>query len=390
MDIIKDKTECTGCTACESICPNDAISMEKNRQGFLYPLINNNSCNSCNLCISICPVNTDRISFDIDPKVFAVKHLSDSVRYESSSGGFFTGLYEYVIDQGGAVFGVCFNENMKVIHSKSETIEGCKKFRTSKYVQSTKNKILREVKKEVKSGKLVLFTGTPCEIAGLNSFLQKKYPNLITCDFICHGVPSPGLWDEYIAYLNLKNNSRLISFSFRSKTKGWRTACIQKKFENGKLHEIELIREPFGYLFANELIFRNSCHKCRYANLNRVSDLTMGDYWGIEGISESFNDNIGISQVTVNTNQGEKILESITNNFELIQTSIQYPQMNLKKPTPCNPTSEKLWRDYHEKGFNHMIKKYRPKYTFIKQLLKRIGVFDLLINWKNQLRKSIN
>ena len=223
MLLYERKEECCGCTACMSICPKQAITMISDEEGFLYPSINQELCIECDLCKQVCPFSDNyRTSGNYDqPLVYAAKHKDDKVRMNSSSGGMFTAISDYILDNDGVIYGAAFDENLVVRHQKAETAEDRNKFRGSKYVQSNLNGIFGDIKNELKKGRTVLFTGTPCQNAGLRAFLNKSYDNLYLCDIVCHGTPSPLMFENYIKYCERKNKSSIKEYYCRFKGKGW-------------------------------------------------------------------------------------------------------------------------------------------------------------------------
>jgi coenzyme F420-reducing hydrogenase beta subunit len=382
-----NSTKCTGCTACEQICPQHCIEMIEDSKGFLYPEINFENCNECKLCEKICPeINQKEKNRNRSFKNYAVKHISENVRFSSSSGGFFTALYESIINTGGIVYGVRFDKKMKVVHSKADCVDDCILFRGSKYVQSDKGQTFGNVKKDLKKGLLVLFTGTPCEVSGLNSFLQKKYENLITCDIICHGVPSPGVWQDYLSYVKSNSKSNLVSFAFRNKELGWRNPAIKTKYFDNSCEILPVAENLFGYYFQRDLVFRPCCHECRYANLSRSSDITMGDFWLINKVDSNFDDDKGISQVLINTEKGSSVFQTLFESIIFEEKNVEEGlQINLRRPTPICAESELFWNKYVNEGFDSVVKRFRPRFVYTKKILKRLGLFEVLLKVKRRI-----
>ncbi|MDC7227999.1 MAG: Coenzyme F420 hydrogenase/dehydrogenase, beta subunit C-terminal domain [Spirochaetales bacterium] len=336
-DVLKDISKCTGCTACEQICPHKCISMQYDAKGFLYPKKDLSICIDCGICVNICPVNIEheeKSSFV--QKVFAVKHKNKAIQYASSSGGAFTALAEEVFERNGIVVGVRFNESMKVVHDFAFSIDDLTAFRGSKYVQSDLSDTFTKIKRCLENKRLVLFSGTPCQVAGLNSFIGSNNKYLVTLDFVCAGVPSPGFFSKYVKYLENGHNSKLVDFKFRDKTRGWKKGwqTIVHQYENG-LIEKKLPNEDFFHkLFMARVSIRQCCSTCQYTSMNRPSDITIADFWSIKNAAPDFNDSSGVSQVITNTIVGEKLFRSCKNmNVEEceILNSLQ-PRLLTSKP----------------------------------------------------------
>ncbi|MDR3002496.1 MAG: Coenzyme F420 hydrogenase/dehydrogenase, beta subunit C-terminal domain [Fibromonadaceae bacterium] len=310
--MISDFKNCFGCRACEQKCNKNAITMQSNSEGFLYPSIDESLCNKCGLCEKICPA-IEQGSERMPLKVYAAKNPNEEIRQQSSSGGIFTLLAEHIINKGGVVYGAKFNENWEVVHDYAETTEGLAAFRGSKYVQSNIGDTYKTAKDFLQTGRDVLFSGTPCQIAGLKAFLQKDYDNLITVDFVCHGVPSPLVWKKYLNEL-IDNVHHISSIKFRDKSIGWKIFCFAVHFSpSADKNNLQII-EPLNintYMkgFLRDLYLRPSCHNCPAKKLKSGSDITIADYWGIQKVLPEFDDDKGVSLVMINTERGKKIYD---------------------------------------------------------------------------------
>lgn len=382
----KNKELCSGCTACMNICPCDAISMHADSEGFLYPVTDEKLCNTCALCQQICPFQNDfRIKDNYEqPKVYAAKHRDDNVRMNSSSGGMFTAISDYILSNNGIIYGAAFDEQFRVCHQKAENAEERDKFRGSKYVQSDLNRVFTNIKDELKKGRMVLFTGTPCQNAGLSAYLKKSYNNLYLCDIVCHGVPSPVIFEDYKRVLQENYQSKIQSFTFRFKPSGWRSQAIGIKFVNQKEYVSSAENDTFYRLFLSNTILRASCYNCSFSNLTRPSDITIGDFWGIENSMPEFEDDLGVSLVLINSPKGLDLFQKVSSKLYYRESNtVECLQRNLYAPSEPSPQREQFWRDYWERGFEYALKKYvqygltfKPR-KFVRNKLEKLGLLPI-------------
>lgn len=389
MDYI-NKHDCTGCTACFSICPVKAISMVEDKEGFLYSVVDIKKCINCKFCKKVCPIidndKSNKTEKNVPRKVYALKHKNDRVRENSASGGAYTAITDYMFlkNPGNTVcVGVAFSENHEVVHMTAITPEERNKFRGSKYVQSNLRDTFIQVRKELMRSKSVIFTGTPCQVDGLKSYLEltkTDMENLILNDIICHGVPSPMLWRDYINFLEKVNKSKLQTITTRTKVNGWRQYAPIAKFGNGKTKNTTPDVRTFLQLFFSRLALRPACYSCKYSNILRVSDITIADFWGIENSAPEFSDDLGISLVFANTKKGEILINEISKDVEIRECSIdncvKY-QHNLQKPTSMPHNRGDFWNDYYSKGYKYIAIKYLKYSGFyrVKNFIKRILSF---------------
>lgn len=375
---ITDKHLCCGCTACFSICPESCITMCSDAEGFLYPVVETDACIKCRLCEKVCPLypmNGYTHNTTANIMVYAVKHQKEDVRVCSSSGGAFTAISDYVLKGGGVVYGAAFDASFKVEHRKAETSAERDAFRKSKYVQSDLKNTFTEIQSFLKVGRSVLFTGTPCQVAGLKVFLRKDYGHLITCDLVCHGVPSPKMFSDYCTFVERKYRSELTQYDFRSKTKGWRDYSPTATFANGIHKKGTFALKTFIRIFFTNLSFRPACYTCKYANFNRPSDLTLADFWGVEKSYPAFDDNRGISLLLVNSPKGREVFEKIKELFIYMKSTKQAcMQHNLHAPTQPRGDRNLFWQEYLCYGFEFVAKKYGG-YNYVsagKEIIKKI------------------
>lgn len=385
---IKQQRDCCGCHACTSVCPRHCITMQPDSEGFLYPAVDKENCINCGLCELVCPIiNQSEIRNPIE--VYAAKNQDDEIRIQSSSGGIFSLLARKIISEGGIVFGARFDDNWNVIHDWTDTFDGIAAFRGSKYVQSIIGNSYNEAKNFLQSGRKVLFTGTPCQIAGLKRFLRKNYDNLLTVDVVCHGVPSPLVWKEYLAelynssnkfykhiFIHSRNISKISDISFRDKTKGWK----KYRFSVIRKDGTRLIEPSYKNLFMKgflaNLYLRPSCHHCPARSGRSTSDITMGDFWGIKEYYPKYDDDKGVSLLLIYSNEGKNIYDSIKTDY--ILTDYNYGL----RSNPCIEHSvtepqcrADFWLKYNQHGLsvvNKYIKSPSPITDMYCKIVKRI------------------
>lgn len=355
-----NKFLCSGCTACMNICPRNAIQMIEDEEGFKYPKIDKEKCINCGACYKICP-NVKKSSQNNIMEAYGVKHKNEVERKTSRSGGVFIAISDYILNQNGIVYGAeqsDKNEKFYVSHNRAAMKEERNNFKGSKYVQSDMKNIIELVKKDLSNGKKVLFSGTACQVAGVKSCIPDKYQeNLYTCDLICHGVPSPRVYKDFLRYIEEKEGKEIEKFNFRDKKFGWDTHFETIIFEDGS----EISTEYFKNLFYGHNILRPACYKCNYANTHRPADITIADFWGIDKIEPSFYDKIGVSLTIINSQKGKKLFEDVKECLDVIKCSIddciKYTY-TLNQPTPMSEERENFWKDYKNKNFEYIIDKY--------------------------------
>lgn len=366
------KKDCNGCGVCARKCPKGAITMQEDEEGFLYPVIDKAKCINCGLCKRICPNHEYEKNENI--KTYIAINNNQQELKASTSGGMFYILAKYVIAKGGIVYGVKYDENLKVIHSYITDLDKIKEFQGSKYVRSDLKNSYNEIKKFLEDGKYVLFTGTPCQCQGLKKFLNKDYSNLIICDILCHANPSPKIFELYKKNLELRKNSKISNILFRCKENGWHYAKTIIKYCDGT----EEIDTNFYNGFGQELINRPSCHNCHFCTINRQSDFTIGDMWGIDKIDSTIKDNnTGISLLCVNNKRAENIFNEINHDmfFKEIKTddAIRY---NHNSNVPVNKNREKFFDGIADGTINETnIIFYLNKYTrrpFLLRVLSKV------------------
>lgn len=299
---VTDKSRCCGCTACAGVCPVQCISMNADSEGFKYPIADTNICISCGKCEQVCPMTTSMQ--DSQKLAYAVR--VQQYESESSSGGVFSALAERILSDGGVVFGAAFDEKLKLRHLKVNDRSVLGQLRGSKYVQSDILGVYQQVQDELSDGNRVLFSGTPCQIAGLKNFLDKDYPELFTVDLACHGVPSPEVWSRYLR----EKGEDLIYVNFRDKSSGWRKYQIAYTYKD-RIEKVRFDRDPYMQLFLQNISLRPSCYDCAFRNGGNCSDVTLGDFWAISDVCPQMNDGRGVSAVIVNTPKGMSFINEL-------------------------------------------------------------------------------
>ena len=339
MVSVLENKKCCGCSACADICPTNAITMVPDREGFLYPSVDENKCTNCGLCEKVCPA-IELPEFNEEPDVYGLQLNDKEALNRSQSGGAFWAIAEEVLLNGGVVYGAAFDDDLRVVHKRAESIEEAKAFHGSKYVQTDMRDIMPLVKKDLIAGKQVLFTGTACHIAGLYKFLGKDYENLITCDLICHGVPTPMLLEKYLEYIEKKVSKKVKEFYFgyyrADDGYTWNHPRTEGIFFNNKdfLQENKYIR-----MFASNWCLRPYCHTCPFTKTERISDFTIGDFWGVEKYTDKFDTEYGVSVIFLNSDKAKKLLPKLKSKALLEVADIddvKRHQVNLTQPTTPN------------------------------------------------------
>lgn len=371
---VKNKGECCGCYGCYNVCPTSAVTMEVDSEGFWYPIVDKDKCINCKLCEKVCPI----INFSKSKgllEAYASYNLNEDIREKSSSGGMFTALAEYVLRNEGIVFGVEFSTNLEVIHCLVRNEEELNKIRGSKYVQSKIGDTYSQAKEYLEKNRIVLFSGTPCQIQGLKHYLQKDYENLLCIDLICHGVPSPLVWNSYIE--EVSNGKEIINMTFRDKMLGWKESTLRYFFENGDELRERYSESAYIKGFIQNCFLRPSCYQCQFKGLERMSDLTLGDFWGIENVLPDLNSKKGISLVLVHSIKGKKLLNEVSEKIFIKKVDI-YKSIN-ENPSAINSVAkdikrERFYKHYPKHNVSYVVKKVTrvPLNKFIILKLKNI------------------
>lgn len=406
-----NKNLCNGCSACFNICPVNAISMVKNSEGFLYPQIDYSKCTHCGLCDKAC-ISEVSESNNPNPDCYAVM-ANDDIRKNSSSGGVFTILANYVLEKKGGVCGCTFDEkDLKAKHIIINKIEDLNKLRGSKYIQSEIGNCYKEILKLLKTGELVLFSGTPCQVAGLKRFLLKDYENLLTVDILCHGVPSAKVYQKYLKEIFKSENEKIINVKFRDKEYGWSSESTYNITTNLNKYIINCNENNFQKAFVKNICLRKSCTNCQYCTTKRVGDFTIGDFWRIDYFYPELNDGKGTSLFLINNEKAQSILNTIENNFKKIRkVPLKYAiagNKNFYSPYKCHPKRDEFFNNLDNYSLEQLVNMYiYNKYECgimncwaswnygailtcyaLQEVIKKIGYTTQVINFRHKIHDN--
>lgn len=363
--VYKDKYHCCGCRACEDICVHRAITMKQDEEGFLYPSIDSELCVDCGACNDICPqkgvlsYTNHRLS-----KAYGLMHKDKNIRRMSTSGGAFTAIAETLYSKYPdlIIYGSVLKKRdvggFCAVHERIEGLDDIGKFRGSKYIQSDMDGVYKLVRSDLQNGRHILFTGTPCQIAGIHKRFRRtpNFDNLYLVDIVCHAVPSPLMFNEHIRYIEKKKNRRITNYKFRSKITGW-GHCEAAYFGDDVMFRNRMSQNHRD-LFYKNIINRPSCDICQHADDNHLSDLTMADFWGIERIAPDFNDCYGTSLVLANTTKGDSLIGEMCC-ADLIEVNrSKAMELNHHIPSPANSQRKEFWEDYFRYGYEFVLDRY--------------------------------
>lgn len=385
MIVIHSKDKCSGCTACASICPTEAITMHKDEEGFEYPVANMAKCLDCHLCEQTCPI-MNKSELQANTVVYAVQNRNMRVRLGSSAGGFFATVAEHVLANDGIVFGAGYDQNLTVIHQSVESKEQLDKSRLcgSKYVQSELGETFKKVREHLDAGKVVCFSGVPCQVAGLKSYLGNEHENLILIDLVCYGVPSPKLFKKYVDYCSIRYGVKVVAVNFRDKSYGYSSPNMRLFFANGKYKDQTSDIKSFLRAFFCGISSRPSCYSCNFKTVYRISDFTLGDCKSIGCYYKSMDDDRGTTAVYVHTEKGLDILNKLNEDIVYAKLDLESVLCTCgKKMTSndkLNPKRQEFFSDMDKLSYKRLINRYAPEKfvskvaNLIKPLLYKTGL----------------
>lgn len=349
-------TECALCGSCVDACPTGAIAFQKEYLDFHYPAVDTEKCVSCGLCEKACPVLSTVETTDVQRKAYAAKNPDGAIRKFSSSGGVFWALAKTVLSRGGHVCGAVFDANFRVHHLVSNSEADVRRMIGSKYAQSDLTGVYKQIRELLRKGETVLFTGCPCQVAALRSFIGREYENLITADLICHGVPSNTMLRAYLDYQEKKHRATIDTVCFRDKKHGWHRSSVRITFQNGDEYCAPITVDAYMKGFLGGIYLKEGCYDCRFKAFQSGSDLTLGDFWGAEAVCPELDDNTGLSAVTANTDKGDDFLRQCGIDLwgEQVDTVARYNR-NLMIPTKRNPEREPFYAYAEENGYSAAV-----------------------------------
>jgi len=362
--VFQERENCNGCTACEDVCPVSAIEMNRDKEGFLYPAIDEKTCVDCGLCAAICPVrHKGHYKLLDEPRFFAAKHKNEDVLRKSASGGAFTALSDVVLDGGGVIYGADFDESFHVLHKRAEIPEQRNRMRFSKYVQSDLNGVYKQIESDLKKGIPVLFTGTPCQTAGMRARFRnpEKSKGLVLCDLICHSIPSPKIWEDYTRLLEAESNGTIAEIRFRSKRHAWSRENSNKGFSYRVKGSDDFKEDDrfYNLFLKKNYIVRPSCYACKFTDKMRTGDITIADYFGIEKFAPALYDPLGVSLIMVSSQKGRDLLNKAARYMHIEErpASEALSQQNrLSLPGEKPPARETFWARYYGHGLAEVLK----------------------------------
>ncbi len=376
MQMICEQEICTGCGMCVNVCPNSAISMKEGKNGFVFPVIDESLCCDCGLCAKKCPAKEEKHEDSTYKYIYAGWNKNRKTRDRSTSGGIFYLLASSIIKSGGAVAGVRWSDGFSAEHCMAENEEGISAFFGSKYVQSDTGYIYKQTEEYLKNGKWVLFSGTPCQVRALQSYLGKEYEKLVTVDLVCHGVPSQQSLNRFLSEIN-NQNKEITNIGFRCKAPYWDYSYVRVDFKDGEPYKKPNIEDPFFTSFNIGYLLRESCHTCRYAVMYRYGDITLSDFWGYTPKNFKMKGFLrGVSMIMINSDKGKKLFDSIKDSVIYEQATEQEAKdanMSLTTTAAYTPPKEKtdgFWLDYNQGlTMDELRKKYIPKPFTMPNLL---------------------
>lgn len=389
------KNECSGCTACMSACPKAAITMHEDEEGFLYPVVNEETCIHCGLCQKVCSWEHPQYANSMEPITLATVLKDKAERQKSTSGGVFYAIARWIIEQGGVVYGAAFDEKLQLHHIGADNLEDLQRLRGSKYIQSNLGHVFKEAKLQLEQGRWCYFTGTGCQVAGLKAYLRKDYEKLLCSDVVCHGVPSQKLFNEHIAYMEEKYHDKVVGYQFRDNKMGG--YCEMCNFEGRKpvvnpTYELS----PYLYSFMYGYTHRYSCYECKFAKMPRQGDITLADYWGVKHYFPKIDNSNGCSLVLINTKKGVDIWEPVKEYYDYCISKVEDASKhngNVVKPSEMPALRAIIYKELSVKGYAYVAKNFfrTPHYYRVKltSAFVRMSIMQLPLNLYRKLKMIV-
>lgn len=391
---IKEKKECTGCTACTEICPMKCIQMKPDEEGFLYPVVDKNRCVECNACNTVCPIQSPVTEEEKPQKAYLVQHRNEKVRLDSSAGGAFTAIATVVLQKGGVVFGATYDEDFHVHHTYVEDVKDLKRFRNSKYVQSKLGDSFRLVKDFLQKGRWVCFSGTPCQIEGLSKYLRKPYEKIILVDVVCHGIPSPLIWSKYLEYQK-QLFPKLDNIRFRDKFYGYKYSTMSITQGGKNVYHAGSQLDPMLRAFFSDTCDRPSCYECPFKKRYRVSDFTIWDCFSVYDFDKKWDDDKGTTRVLCHSQQAVRLMQEILEYARCKEVPADKLVAGVKEmfeSVSMNPKRAAFMADATKMSGTELFEKYYPVTnkvkvkTAIRKLLLMTGIYGMTKKCLNRVR----
>lgn len=392
---ITEKKDCSGCTACASICPKRCIQMQSDNEGFLYPSIDESQCIKCNACDNVCPILNPVTEEEKPQKAYLVQHRNEEVRLDSSAGGAFTAIATVVLQKGGVVFGAAYDKNFHVQHTYVESVDDLKKFRNSKYVQSELGDSFHMVKDFLRKGRWVCFSGTPCQIEGLSMFLKKTtYEKLVLVDVVCHGVPSPLIWNKYLEYQNVFND-KPDNIRFRDKFFGYKYSTMSIIRKGKTEYHAGSQLDPMLRAFFSDICDRPACYECQFKKRYRVSDITVWDCFSVYNFDKKMDDDKGTTRVLCHNNKGIDVIREAEKYAVCKEIPAEHLVKGVKEmfeSVKINEKRKQFFSDAQVMNGKDLLGKYYPitakvkVKTQIRTFLLASGVYSFAKRILNKMR----
>lgn len=357
-----EKQNCCGCTACAAACPKQCIEMKPDREGFRYPSVDTKKCVQCGACEQVCPIKNQVEEVPTPQKAYLLQHRNESIRMDSSAGGAFTAIATYVLSKGGVVFGAAYDDEFQVRHTYVEKADELWKFRNSKYVQSNMGDCFRQAKSFLREGRWVCFSGTPCQIEGLSRFLGKPYKKQVLVDVVCHGIPSPLVWNKYLEYQKVKEN-KPDNIRFRDKFYGYKYSTMSLIKGGKNVYHAGPQLDPMLRAFFTDICDRPSCYSCPFKKRYRVSDMTIWDCFSVYDFDKSMDDDKGTTRVLCHTDKAATIMQELENMAKCKEVDPDKLVSGVKEmceSVPMNPRREQFFEDAERLSGAELFGKYYP------------------------------